>query len=81
MKPLVIYHAGCRDGFCAAWIAHRYLPDAEFHPGYYGHAPPDVTGRDVYILEFSYDRPDMVGLAARAKTFTVLDHHKTAVAT
>jgi len=29
---LVLYHANCWDGFCAAWIAHQIYPDAEFVP-------------------------------------------------
>ena len=43
--PLVIYHANCWDGFCAAWIARKALGEIEAYPGYYGQSPPDVTGR------------------------------------
>ena len=25
----VLYHAGCNDGFGAAWIAHKHLGDAQ----------------------------------------------------
>ena len=38
----VIYHAGCFDGFCAAWLAHKVYPDAEFFPTHYGEEPPEV---------------------------------------
>lgn len=24
-ETIVIYHGGCRDGFCAAWVYHKYL--------------------------------------------------------
>lgn len=78
MKPLIIYHGGCRDGFCAAWVAHRSLGDCDFHAGYYGQQPPDVTGRDVYVLDFSYPRDVMDNMNARAGSMLVLDHHKTA---
>lgn len=80
MKPLVIYHGGCRDGFCAAWVAHRKLGDADFHAGYYGQPPPDVDGRDVYVLDFSYPRILMDEMSRRARSLLVLDHHKTAEA-
>lgn len=80
-KPIVIYHAGCSDGFCAAWVAHKKLGDnAEYVPANYGEPPPDVSGREVYILDFSYKRPVMEGLRQKASMLTVLDHHKTAEA-
>ncbi len=25
MKHLILYHAGCWDGFCAAWVARLFL--------------------------------------------------------
>ncbi len=78
-KPLVIYHAGCWDGFCAAWIARKALGDCEFYPGYYGQSPPDVTGRVVYLLDFSYPRDVMERLVTVARRTVVLDHHKTAL--
>lgn len=80
MNPLVIYHGGCWDGFCAAWIARRALGECEFVPAQYDQDPPDVTGREVYILDFSYKRPVMLEIMAKAKKVVVLDHHKTAVA-
>lgn len=80
MKPLVIYHANCTDGFTAAWIAARALGDVELFPGFYGTDPPDVTGRVVYVLDFSYKRPIMERLVVEAARLVVLDHHKTAEA-
>ncbi len=77
MKPLVIYHANCADGFTAAW-AVRQAMDADFHPGVYGKAPPDVAGRDVILVDFSYPIAVLVEMAQSARTILVLDHHKTA---
>lgn len=80
-RPLVIYHANCADGFAAAWVAHRHLGDgADYQPANYGEPPPDVTGRDVYVLDFSYKRPVMLEVVEKAKSVVVLDHHKTAKA-
>jgi len=78
--PLVIYHANCWDGFCAAWIARKALGEIEAYPGYYGQSPPDVTGRVVYILDFSYPREYMRRVLGQARSVVVLDHHKTAQA-
>jgi uncharacterized protein len=77
--PLVLYHANCADGFCAAWVAHRVLGDAaEYVPVQYGQDPPDVSGRDVFILDFSYKRPVLEEMSRQAARLIVLDHHKTA---
>lgn len=79
--PLVLFHANCPDGFCAAWVAHRQFGDhAEYVPVQYGQEPPDVTGRDVLILDFSYKRPIMLDMARKATRLIILDHHKTAAA-
>jgi uncharacterized protein len=77
-KPLVIYHAGCWDGFCAAWIARTALGDIEAVPAHYGTPPPNVAGREVYVLDFSYPLEVMADMASASSAFTVLDHHKTA---
>lgn len=76
--PLVIYHYPCADGFTAAWAAWRAHPDWEFYPAQYGKPAPDVTGRIVYMLDFSYKRPIILEMAAKAKNIIILDHHKTA---
>src|SRR4051812_40401811 len=80
-RPLVIYHAGCKDGWTAAWIAHNaFEGDCDLVSAHHGHPPPDVAGRDVYVLDFSYKRPVMQDLLASAARVCVLDHHKTAQA-
>jgi oligoribonuclease NrnB/cAMP/cGMP phosphodiesterase (DHH superfamily) len=79
VRPLVIYHAACRDGFCAAWVAWKALgKDADFHAAYYGKEPPPVAGRDVYMIDFSYPRDVLDQMAGAASSLVVLDHHKTA---
>ncbi len=79
IKPLVIYHAGCWDGFCAAWIARKALRDIDVHPAHYGTEPPDIHGRVVYVLDFSYPRDVMERLVTNARRTVVLDHHQTAM--
>lgn len=80
-KILCIYHANCADGFGAAWVVRKALgDDVEFHPGVYGEAPPDVTGRDVLMVDFSYKRPVIDAMLSSVSTMLILDHHKTAAA-
>ena len=76
--PLVIYHGHCMDGACAAWVARAALGTVDLHAAFYGAEPPDVTGRDVLVLDFSYKRGVLQSMAAKARSFRVLDHHKTA---
>lgn len=74
-----IYHKGCADGFAAAMVVRRALgAGVEFIPAAYGEAPPDVTGRDVIMVDFSYKRPVIDAMAEAARTMLILDHHKTA---
>ena len=82
MMALVIYHADCYDGFTAAWVARRAMPDCELFEGRYGEEPPYKLAheREVYVLDFSYPREQMVKLDDCARFLRVLDHHKTAEA-
>ncbi len=78
---LVLYHAACSDGFGAAYAAWCKFGDtAEYVPVQYDNPPPDVKGRDVYILDFSYKRPVLERMKQDATSLLVLDHHKTAEA-
>lgn len=83
MTDLCIYHANCADGFGAAWAVRNFYRSEnrpiEFLAAKYGDAPPDVTDRDVFIVDFSYKRDVLLQMAKTAHTITVLDHHKTAV--
>jgi len=80
-RPLIIYHADCVDGFTAAWVAHsKFGDDADYVPAKYGDVPPDVQGRDVWILDFSYPRALTEAIHAAAASLAVFDHHKTAQA-
>lgn len=81
MKPICIYHGNCADGFTAAWVAHKHFGgEVELVAGVYQRDPPDVTDRDVFMVDFSYKRPVLEAMRDRAKSITVLDHHKTAEA-
>lgn len=77
---LVIYHSNCTDGFGAAYAAWKLLGDrAEYHAAKHGEPPPDVVGKNVVVLDFSYDNSTTKRLMKEAKSFLVIDHHKSAV--
>lgn len=80
-KILCIYHGNCADGFGAAWaVRHALGNKAEFVAAKHGDAPPDVAGRSVVIVDFSYSRDVLAGMGKVANHVLVLDHHKTAEA-
>lgn len=82
-RPLCIYHGNCADGFTAAWAVWRKLGDqCDYYPGVYSDPPPDVTGRDVIMVDFSYKRPVLEAMCQPrgAASILILDHHKTAEA-
>ena len=67
MKPLIIYHDNCADGFGAAWAAYKKFgaDGAEYLPMNYNDKrvsiqedglkfPAEVVRRDIYILDFSF---------------------------
>jgi len=76
----VLYHAGCDDGFGAAyaiWLKYGY--QAKYIPVQYGQDFPEVSpGETVYVVDFSYPRDILQDIADRCK-LVVLDHHKTAM--
>lgn len=81
MKPLVIYHAQCADGFGAAFAAWLKLGDeAEYEAHQHGEKNfadliEKCTNREVYIIDFSLPRPTMDAIFEYAKRVVWLDHH------
>lgn len=86
---MVLYHAKCTDGFGAAWAAWLKLKEsAQYIPVQYGEkitsedSPTgftlDFTGKEVYIVDFSFDRETLLKIADVASRVVLLDHHKTA---
>lgn len=79
-RPLCIYHGNCADGFGAAWVFSRHADRGhDFHAGVYQNALPDVEGRDVYLVDFSYKRAVVEEICEKATRVVLIDHHKTAI--
>lgn len=75
---ICIYHANCADGFGAAWAVWDTWPDITFAPAGYGDVPPDITAKDVLIVDFSYPAQTLLDMAVKANSIVVLDHHRSA---
>jgi hypothetical protein len=90
MKSLVIYHDNCLDGFGAAFAAWTVLRDeAEYLPmqhdktedWFHSTQCEDITGREIYILDFSFKQDRMDFLFREAKRVVWLDHHASSLGT
>ncbi len=80
MKTYVLYHAHCTDGFGAAYAAWKiYGSKAIYLPVKYNNPMPKLKKKSqVYIVDFSYSRQELLDLADEMHEVIVLDHHKTA---
>lgn len=85
-RHVVIYHAACADGFCAALLLHEafintgYTIDILLIPAHYNQPlPEELKPNDVvFLVDFSYKYPVMCELIKKVEFVYVLDHHKTA---
>jgi oligoribonuclease NrnB/cAMP/cGMP phosphodiesterase (DHH superfamily) len=76
----VIYHADCTDGFGAAYAAWKQLGNrAEYFACKHGTPPPNVKGKNVVILDFSYGNELTKKMIEEANSLLVIDHHKSAM--
>ena len=77
---LVLYHANCADGFGAAYAAWSLLgSSAEYRPVSHGNTIPNVAGKKVAILDFSYKNKDLKKMIKLSDNLIVIDHHKSAM--
>ena len=77
---LVIYHKNCTDGFGAAYSAWKLLGSkAIYCAASHGDPPPNVDGKTVAILDFSYKNNVIKDLITSSKDLIVIDHHKSAM--
>jgi oligoribonuclease NrnB/cAMP/cGMP phosphodiesterase (DHH superfamily) len=85
---LIISHAGCPDGWAAAYVCKLKYPEAEIkllNHGLSQQALDEVfsvaTGKDVIMVDYSLRTRDLNDrLNSAAKSFQIYDHHKTAQA-
>lgn len=75
---MVIYHFPCSDGICSAWCFWRKNRAVRLIPAKHGDLPPNVKGKRVIIVDFSYKRDVILKMLSTAKHITILDHHESA---
>tara|TARA_R110001592_G_scaffold361584_2_gene672604 strand:+ start:14727 stop:15683 length:957 start_codon:yes stop_codon:yes gene_type:complete len=76
----VIYHSNCNDGFGACYSAWKLLGNrCEYIACSHGEPPPDVTGKRVAILDFSFDNKTTKQMIEKAESLIIIDHHKSAM--
>ena len=86
----VIYHGYCSDGFTSALASYHFFKktnnlnvnneEITYYPASFSVPPPDVTDKHVVICDFSYKYDQIMTMIKQAKSFVILDHHKTAQA-
>ena len=77
--PAVLHHGKCPDGFAAALCAWIHFRGAGDYVALSHDMPvPDVTGRQVYMLDIAFERDVKERVSQQAARLVVLDHHKSA---
>ena len=77
---LCIYHGNCPDGFASAWVVRKALgKQVTFYAGIHQQRPPDVKGRHVLLVDFSYKKDVIEEMLQTALSITILDHHISAM--
>ena len=78
-KIVVIYHDQCRDGFGAAYAAWKkfgdnasYIPRKTQDP-----IPEGIENKELYIVDYSYKKPELDELVKNNISVVVIDHHAT----
>lgn len=77
---VVIYHGQCKDGFGAAYAAWKKFHDtASYIPRKtQTEIPEGLTGKEIYILDYSYPKETLEALISANRSVMVIDHHETA---
>lgn len=77
---VIIHHGNCRDGFGGAFAAWKKFGDtASYIPARTQETVPEgLTGKTIYIIDYSYPKAVLERLRNENTSVIVLDHHKTA---
>jgi oligoribonuclease NrnB/cAMP/cGMP phosphodiesterase (DHH superfamily) len=78
-KVVVIYHDQCRDGFGAAYAAwKKFGDDASYIPRKTQDPIPEgLEHKEIYIVDYSYNKEQLDELVSKNKSVVVIDHHAT----
>jgi oligoribonuclease NrnB/cAMP/cGMP phosphodiesterase (DHH superfamily) len=77
---VVIYHDQCRDGFGSAYSAWKKFGDeASYIPRKtQDSVPENLKDKEIYILDYSFKKPELDKLVAENIKVVVIDHHESA---
>lgn len=82
----VIFHYPCQDGLASAWVAHYFLENQPIfipvqniqnNEKLFQNVCDKIAGKNVIILDFSFDLDQTMRLKSHAKNLIILDHHVT----
>lgn len=76
---VIIYHGDCRDGFGAAYAAwKKFGNNASYIPiRNYDTAPAGLQNKEVYIIDFCFNKEITSELVTNNKSVVIIDHHQT----
>ena len=80
----VIYHlakpkVNCPDGIAAAWVCHKYNPQAKILGMSYGEELPILPDNcSVMCVDFSFSQNQLDEMRSRGIKVTIIDHHVSA---
>jgi uncharacterized protein len=82
MKPKIFYHKKDLDGHFSGLIAKYYFDnitneEIELIPFDYGMELPNIGKEDLYFLDVTPDRYEILNELDKSNYLTVIDHHKT----
>lgn len=87
IKTTIISHANCTDGMMAAFLYYANyklmgkLDEVEFIFQQYNQFIPQINGKDVIVVDFSFTKQELEHDNFRNKHIEIFDHHETAAKT
>ena len=80
----LLYHGDCIDGFTSAFVCYYYMKTQNkkkrvtFIPCQHQKPPPNVSGKNVLMCDFSYKYDILKNMINNANKLAILDHHASA---
>lgn len=78
-EKVIFYHSRDFDGIASGKILQSVVPDAKMVGYHYGEPYEMPTDCVVFMADVSLPMEEMVQMAKQNKTFTWIDHHKSAI--